>query len=506
MVDDDDVDVAKNSFYGQFLVDANNQYKNIRFRLSPALNPVISRNYTLPNTTGWFVDDDLFKPVTHVLNPLVSIDYDKVIPEGNLNPPDMCLLNGTGLMINDTRLQYIAPTNPGFRWCQGNAIWSIRIGKTRDNGGGKEQNGFEIGLATNIPWGTTETAIPSTDVKFAVRVYKNTDDMAHIVPNADFSNNPVYVDNTGVVPTNPAPTDRTKSDTIVMTMIQPQIDTGSKIIKAELFRENSALTQLFSYNIPAGSEDVALYPYIAFFDGDADSTVPAQAHSPVVSLDPFEPDEYQPDSYIDKIKPNMENSFAGENVFKLTAGNVFDYTATGMVGLPVLDDNWFLNKGISQTSFLQAHNPIFDFLGFGYNQLTSVSSSVSKIPFIINTTLVPYGFTLSPDNVFAISNSDNYVVILDSQKLISYECSKPATSSQSRSIDVVGKRANILATIPVNNSTGIVEFSANEVLYIDFDNKGETAIRNLRLRVLDKSLQPILVEGMSVMTLLIKDE
>ena len=93
------------------------------------------------------------------------------------------------------------------------------------------------------------------------------------------------------------------------------------------------------------------------------------------------------------------------------------------------------------------------------------------------------------------------MVILDSQKLVSYDCSVDIRDV----IDVKGKRANILATIPVNDNDGIIEFQANEVLFIDMDNKQPMAIKNLSLRVLDKELEPIQVEGLSVMTLLIKD-
>ena len=114
---------------------------------------------------------------------------------------------------------------------------------------------------------------------------------------------------------------------------------------------------------------------------------------------------------------------------------------------------------------------------------------------------MPFGFTLTPVNVFQATTSDNYVVVIDSNKVISYDCSQTNVAND----DVVGKRMNIIATIPVSDSTGVVEFQSNEVLYIDMDNKAPTAIRNLKLRVLDKSLQEITTNGMSVMTILIKD-
>ena len=66
---------------------------------------------------------------------------------------------------------------------------------------------------------------------------------------------------------------------------------------------------------------------------------------------------------------------------------------------------------------------------------------------------------------------------------------------------------NILATIPVNdNANGVVEFQANELVYIDLDNKFATELKNLRLRILDKNLNEIKTVGTAILTLLIKDE
>jgi len=504
---------ATQDFYGQFFIDPASQFKDIEFRLTPALNPIINRPFSLPGVDGWGVNKNLFSigAITDPTTVGVEVDYDKITAVGDLTPPDMCLMNGIAIRTDDNRDQYIAPTTPAIRWCQGNAVWSARIDTLRDNGSGKRQNGFEIGLASAIPFGQADENIKDADVKFALRAYKNTDDVAHIVPNADFTSNPVYVDNTGILPTNPQPTERAKSDTFVISCIQPQNGSGAKKVIGQLFKEDTAVAELFSYDIPEGSEEETLFPYIAFFDSNVAGG--AKAHSPVVTFDPFHIDNYTDNSYITRLQPSQKNNFAGQNVFDLTTGGdqtVFDYTATGNAGLPILNNDWFGgNLGLEQSGFLQTHTDVLNFVGFSNNQLKDVGGGESRIEkplWILGTASYPFGIKLIPANVFVLASSDNYVVVLDSQKLISYECSKPATSSQSRSIDVVGKRANILATIPVNNSSGIVEFSANEVLYIDFDNKGETAIRNLRLRVLDKSLQPILVEGMSVMTLLIKDE
>jgi len=98
-------------------------------------------------------------------------------------------------------------------------------------------------------------------------------------------------------------------------------------------------------------------------------------------------------------------------------------------------------------------------------------------------------------------NSDSYVVELQNIALESFDASVVVKSSDTNR----GKRRNILDVIPVNNSTGIVEYAANEALYIDLKNAEPLTIANLDIRVLNKDLQPINTVGMSVITILFKD-
>ena len=116
-------------------------------------------------------------------------------------------------------------------------------------------------------------------------------------------------------------------------------------------------------------------------------------------------------------------------------------------------------------------------------------------------------FMFIPTSDFQVTTSDNYVVVLDSQPVLSYD----GSLTQGREINnpvaaKTGKRMNIIATIPDNdNESGLVEFNAREIVYIDLDNSFKQNISNLRLRVLTKQLQPLNTSGISVMTLLLKD-
>ena len=498
---DDAADDPVQGFYAQYYVDPVAQFKDIQFRLTPALNPVIDRSLLSANPDNWGIVTNLMRQAPGT-DATIDIDYNKVITPADLKPSDMCIVKGAHNVATATREKYLASANSAVQWSKGTAVWSIRINELHDNGGAANTNGFELGLASNIPFGINNGTIADDDVKFAIRCTTPTADFQHIVPNADFTSNAVYVTNTGIVPTAPVPTDSTLSDTLVLSCSQGQNLLGDKTIKGQVFREGVVVQELFSYSVPPGKEDSVLFPYVCFFDVAAN---PVSAHSPVATFDPFviapNTDETE---YIKELQPFYGNAFCGQGVFSET---VVAYDATARGGIPDLEESWYGSKGISQNSFMLMYNDVWNFLGFSQSQLggPTPSGTTSSFPFLINTTAVPYGFDLAPDGVSTVSQSDNFVVVLDSQKLISYDCSKPITNTQSRAVDVVGRRANILATIPVNNNSGVVEFQANEVLFIDMDNKAPTAIRNLRLRVLDKTLQPITVEGMSVMTLLIKD-
>lgn len=97
--------------------------------------------------------------------------------------------------------------------------------------------------------------------------------------------------------------------------------------------------------------------------------------------------------------------------------------------------------------------------------------------------------------------------MLDSNPLMSYDASRfnyAREIAEVKSQPHRGRRINILATIPVNNNaTGIVEFEANELVYIDLDNRMPQNLKNLRLRILDKNFNEIKTTGTSVLTLLV---
>jgi len=152
-------------------------------------------------------------------------------------------------------------------------------------------------------------------------------------------------------------------------------------------------------------------------------------------------------------------------------------------------------------------------MGFDYTTYPNNLEYVIQRP----TTLIEYDgpfcrqFNLIPDGLVDLTNSDNYIVLLDSNPLFSYDASKfDYTDQTTTNLNINnikrGRRKNILATLPVNNNNGIVEYRANDPIYIDLDNQYPQVIKNLRLRVLNKNFDVVETRGQSVMTLLLKDK
>jgi len=209
------------------------------------------------------------------------------------------------------------------------------------------------------------------------------------------------------------------------------------------------------------------------------------------------------DPYMDYLAPEYGNVFGGDQT-------MMSYSAPDIVGLLPQFDETFYDLAIAQNfrSILSISKSILRFMGFSGPEFGGAGYHNFEPRF--NTVFADqYGFSLIPANDFAVTNSDNYVVVLDSHPVISYDCSTIPGSGMITTDPTVaktGKRMNIIATIPDNDNTnGVVEFDANELVFIDLDNNYKQNISNIRARVLNKQLQPVDTVGTSVMTLLIKD-
>ena len=185
-------------------------------------------------------------------------------------------------------------------------------------------------------------------------------------------------------------------------------------------------------------------------------------------------------------------------------------TLTGQVPLFPLPNptNWEDNLVCELT----LHKDIWKFLGFtafgGDNYLQS------DIPIGLSAQRAEqkcWSWRLA-ENQFRIQQSDNFIVTSESVALDSHDASRvhyvdqPVGTYNNPASDKMGRRKNILITIPVNNNTsGLVEYEASTPIFIDINNATELNLKNLNFRILNKDFKPIQQSSeTAIMTVLIK--
>ena len=480
-------------FYGSFDVLSESDFKSIAFRLSPVLVPIVSRD-TQDIDPATFATTNNFMSASYGGAQVPDIE---VVAKANpVYAGDMALVKRTaGEAEGESRSHYYVANNPSTTWCQGSAVFWCRINELSDNGETSAKNGMEIGLSRYQGF-DTDSDLDGTEIMFSLRVKKPADPVEYVVPDATFNPTGTPVVSIGNTPTNPVKPVTAEQD--ILLIQRERFASGQGVVTrivGYIFRDGQVPLTVFSYELRREDEGVKLYPFICMY-GAAGNAVMSQ---PSLTIDPFEIDNRKENGFNDLIKPANGNKFAGVTSFK----EITDaYTTPNETDIPDLNEEWYGSYGLTANTELNIDRSVLRFMGF--DQTISRDGTGRHIfrP-TISTTSFPFGFILEASDIFQATQSDNYVVVLDSHKLISYDCSERRNP---QNFDVIGKRLNILATVPISDGTGIVEFDAAEVQYIDMDNKAPIVIRNLQLRVLDKALNEIDTTGLSVMTLLIKDK
>ena len=268
---------------------------------------------------------------------------------------------------------------------------------------------------------------------------------------------------------------------------------------------------LFEYELPPAERNNPLYPYIYICGGFGESIVGRPQFTPHCLTD--DNMNYERTGRIQVIEVTPSPATGYSNGFNLyTEGGAGYYGS--ILGADLNDDAFeddIYNK--TQDMAIELNNQVLRILGFNVgnvnaNNFLFSNNSVPRTGIRLTNDNV-CGFDLISQNENTVNNSDNYILMLDSNPVTSYDASKfnyDKGAYQSPKQSHRGRKINILATIPVNdNTSGIVEFESNELVYIDLDNKFPTALKNIRLRILDKNFKEIITYGTSILTLLIKD-
>tara|TARA_R110002012_G_scaffold78840_2_gene200766 strand:+ start:1349 stop:3163 length:1815 start_codon:yes stop_codon:yes gene_type:complete len=403
--------------------------------------------------------------------------------------------------------KYVYP-NYSFEWCRGSAMFMARVHHIVDNTGAADTNGFCVGLSFSDLAQVTNGGrnnIPTTARDFEIRIKRPTDKYEFISP--AIANTPqvssldpyAYIT---VSPSNPLLNDHIlfeRKQGVIIGSVLSSDGGGTK-------------TVLFNYTLTKEEMGKSIYPYYCMFGAAANATL----GRPIVTINPI-------------IKPFSETE--NNNLYKLTgmkqgiAGglNAFNDIANAGIGnnvVPVLEDKVY-DEDPMHPNYPENYNPkltinaeVLRMLAFDPDTYPGTSDYIIQTPQTLlsqnNDDDRPFlQFDIVSDGISNLVNSDNYVVLLDSNPLYSYDASQfdytDTNNIQFLKYNRRGRRLNILATLPVNDNNGTVEFDSSELVYIDFDNRFPQTIKNLRLRVLDKDFNEIRTNGESIMTLLIKD-
>jgi len=412
-----------------------------------------------------------------------------------------CKQNPTGA-ATDQFINYVYP-QLYVEWCKGSSMWMCGINSLSDNTGAANTNGFAIGLSfTDLVVDTNlgQDPIPATARDFEIRVKRPTDPYEFVTPPDEGANRISPYTPHSVSAASPLDNDHILFERKEGKVIGSILDTSTA---------GGRRQEVFSYTLAQNEIGKNMYPYIAVFGAAANCVV----GRPIVTINPF----FFPVTTGLQGLDNEYYQYTGINQGIMGGANGYNSLTNMSTVVPYSEDDIFEDQSVAKTNFnpkLILNEEILRVLGFssveypGNKQIT-IQKPKTLIEIDDFGALPFLQFEIISEGLNNFVNSDNYVVILDSNPLYSYDASKfDYTDPDNVTFDLYnkrGRRLNILATLPVNDNNGIIEFDSNELVYIDFDNRFPQTIKNLRLRVLDKDFNEIKTLGESIMTLLIKD-
>ena len=394
------------------------------------------------------------------------------------------------------RQNYICPQDPNIMWCKGSAMWMCRVDNLVDFADNDDKHGFGIGLSfTDIQRNTELNAtIQPTSRDFEVLVEKTGNPYRFINPSNAYTeqtSSTVPFKYDIAVDTNPF-----THDHIIF-------QRNKNIITACVWNTSDGLgngvrNELFSYTLTTAEAHKPLYPYI-YIKANAFN---CEVGRPIITVDCLEVEFNEGFGVTGQIQ-NI-GGYAQDNALQAIA-NLYSTC------VPILNNNRFLGTFNLQEPKVYSNGQIFRFLGYDENRFSANIEYFIGLPETAIDHIVqePYlQFNLVPEGQHQVVNSDNFVVVLDSYSVFSYDASR--TNYGNNSLNPPdqsnrGRRLNILATIPKNDNSGFLEYEPNELVYIDLDLADDTIMKNLNLRVLNKNLNPIDINGRAIMTLLIQD-
>lgn len=492
--------VNTQDIYGSFIVDTETDPNRpiIRFKYSP-----LTLLFNLP--AGLNAREEKKNEIFRVSlgNGLIkTLDVDTTNANTRLlnNISQFATKPPTNLLEN-----YAASYGTTGQWCKGSAFYGCSVYNNVNNAGDDDTNGFGIGLSyTNITAkGILVVSIKQEWRDYEILIEKSDATYRFISPKV-------------------ANTEESPTPAVLPFKYDISTDTNQQVHDRIVFQRNNGIItgviwtseasggsrhELFSYTLPDADINKPLYPYLWIKGDNTTTTIGRPIYTPntldVANLDTNEYFE------ISGRGQGIGAASPRNNWFEdIEGGAAFDSI------LPCINNNRMTIPFTLQEATLSLDSSVLRFMGFdiigqtGEYFFGDADTYMNSKPKMLRPAGI-CGFNIQGTLDTEFINSDNYVVLLDSNPLQSYDASKfnyGQITANKEPNEMRGRRLNILATIPKNDNSGYLEFVAEVPTFIDLDNKYPQQLKNIRLRVVDKDLNPISTLGTSIITLLVKDE
>jgi len=356
---------------------------------------------------------------------------------------------------------------------KGAGVFRCRIADFVDNSSGNADNGFEIGLTDEPPANFMNTA-NMTNAQRTYMIRFNRIGSTYTFLKTRAKDDATAEDASSVNGTRGATATPTTNDILEIRLDQGDIvgnvyiHNGVTYVKNEIFRDTlyGDLT-LDAERVNGLDAFYDLNPYIIFYGDTTHIKIKDIQHSL---------EEKKMLNYPERINQDTTNP---------------------QVLIPEIDEpvNINISKRYSDsynlTGKFEFQKPMADYLGFNSAVITSSSNGYQPDGSFKN-------MIFNADNLFKpVIYSRNFVIEFQNINLTSYD-------------SLYNGRKSILATVVDGNDITIndkdvVVYEPSEITYIDIDNINGLNIRNLKFKVLDKNLNPIKIQGLGVITLLVKE-
>lgn len=408
---------------------------------------------------------------------------------------------------------------PGVVMSKGNGLWMARVSFLADNASGLQDNGFGIGLSRELGFNAIDLDIPADMIHGEIRVnrpgegyrfrFNGGDEQTSLLTPRRYDGNDPLTDHDIIwLRVGKDESSPTGSPTYGKYCLQGGVwqDAGAAGLETVLFTYElknyfNQYDFLTPYLFINGTSDTCEMDAIAFTPSVTHAMQTIGVSNPNQLWLPDDPNEF------DMSFGNREYKIT--NILKTGNGNAYPPSVIGNI-VPQVDEERFNASGaFTRETKLSLHSDVLKYLGFGniFTGYETISQKMGMANLEFDN-FITYRGIGGPD----LDHDDNFIVESLTLPVDSYDASEQYYGDGDPFKDVgltdsaerLGRRKNIIATIPATNVSELVNYEASTPQYIDLRNTSTLNERNLEFRIVDKDFNPVETGNKkSILTLLI---